>query len=460
MNNLSLRAQFRLAIVSQVLGRIQRGESRTSAITTVVSQVHHQLDGVPRRVSARSIHRWIKNYEEREVAGLERSQATPTLTTIPPAALVTFLERERVEDEYASIPELIRRARQTGVIGPKARVSRTTVYRLFRRRGISVARRKGASERDSRRFAYSNRMQMVLSDGKHFRAGPERARRLAMFFLDDCTRAGLHVVVGTSENAALFQRGLYECIRKFGLMKLLFLDNGPAFSALDTATVLKNLGVHLIHGEKRYPEGHGKIERFHRTAVGDVLRNLDGRPGVDTDCGALELCLQHYLSQEYGHRAHASLDGATPWERFHGDAVPLRFHRDAAELKSKFTVWLERRVAADNIVSIDSVAFEMPRGYAGQRVQIHRRVLENSFAFLHQGKLIDLHPVDLTKNAHAKRAKGKASSGAKSGGVQGTPPKSAADMAFERDFGSVVDHDGGFPASDEPESAEDWRDEQ
>jgi hypothetical protein len=39
-------------------------------------------------------------------------------------------------------------------------------------------------------------MQMVLCDGKHFRAGAARLRRVALFFLDDATRMGLHVVVG------------------------------------------------------------------------------------------------------------------------------------------------------------------------------------------------------------------------------------------------------------------------
>ena len=36
------------------------------------------------------------------------------------------------------------------------------------------------------------------------------------------------------------------------------------------------LGALLIHGTTRYPQGHGAIERFHRTAYDQVLRSLDG----------------------------------------------------------------------------------------------------------------------------------------------------------------------------------------
>lgn len=436
----SHRALFRFSIVSAVVARVLRGERRAQAVHAVACGWHYQEGGAPRRVSERSIYRWLKAYEELGTSGLEPISLSSRLSATLPARLVDFLARTRGEDEHASIPELIRRAREHGVVRPDERVCRTTVYRTFRRLGISVARRKRASERDARRFAYPHRMDMVLSDGKHFRAGAQRHRRVAMFFLDDATRAGLHVVVGTSETAALFQRGLYECIRRSGFMTVIYLDHGPGFIAKDTASVIKDLGILLIHGEKAYPEGHGKIERFHLTAIGDVLRNLDGRPDVDSGCGALELRLQHYIREQYGHRPHESLDGDTPWQRFCGDTKPLRFPKSEAELRRKFEVWLQRRASPDGIVSIDSVLYELPRGYAGQRVTLRRRLLDGSIGFLHEAKLIDLHPADLEANAHSPRARSRR----KEPDVQATPPPSAADLAFQRDFGPVVDEDGGF----------------
>jgi putative transposase len=443
----SIRALFRFSIVSQVVARMHRGERRAQAVQAVANGWHHQLGGAPCRVSERSIQRWLKAYEQLGMVGLEPTSSSSARAAILPKKLIDFLAHERDGDEHASIPELIRRARERGIVGPDDAVCRTTVYRTFRRLGISVARRKRASERDARRFAYPHRMDMVLSDGKHFRAGAGRMRRLAMFFLDDATRAGLHIVVGTSETAALFQRGLFECICRFGFMRVFYLDHGPGFIAKDTVTVIKDLGILLIHGEKAYPEGHGKIERFHLTAIGDVLRNLDGRPDVDPDCRALELRLQHYLRDQYGHRPHESLQGATPWQRFHGDTKALRFPESQGELRRKFEVWIERRVSADAIVSIDSVLYELPRGYGGQRVTLRRRLLDGSIGFLHQGQLIDLHPADLEANARAHRAKAKR----REPDVQATPPPSAADLAYQREFGPVVDVDGGFQQDDPSE---------
>ena len=112
------------------------------------------------------------------------------------------------------------------------------------------------------------------------------------------------LVAGT----ALFLRGLYETLLRYGKMSILFLDRGPGFIALDTMRVCDRLEIHFIHGTARYPEGRGKIERFNRTALNAVLRNLDRRPDISDNCADLELRLQHWLRNTYNHTPHESLD--------------------------------------------------------------------------------------------------------------------------------------------------------
>ena len=96
-------------------------------------------------------------------------------------------------------------------------------------------------------------MMMVLADGKHFRVGARRRRRVAVFFLD-AARFALGVVVGTDETAELFLRGLHAVLRRFGFMDTLSLDRGPGFRADDTAAACHRLGIHLVHGTAGYPE--------------------------------------------------------------------------------------------------------------------------------------------------------------------------------------------------------------
>ena len=313
-------ALFRYQVVCAVLAHEQDGETRPDAIE-MVTQTAFALDReTPRSVVQRTIYRWLRAFTDHGLAGLEPPSRKRTDTSLVlPEALLQFVRDEKRDDIAASLPELLRRAEIKGIVPSAQAIARSSLHRACLRMGITTARRKGAKVRDSRRFAYPHRMDMILSDGKHFRAGAGRVRRVAMFFLDNATRFGMHVVVGTSENKELFLRGFYETLQRYGLPGILYLDHGSAFVAGDTVAVVAKLDVLFIHGEVRYPEGHGMIEAFHRAVIAAVLRNLDGQPSCDPACDALELRLQHWLRETYNHTIHESLNGATPAQRFFGD---------------------------------------------------------------------------------------------------------------------------------------------
>ncbi|MFH1465822.1 MAG: hypothetical protein ABIO70_15655, partial [Pseudomonadota bacterium] len=242
-------------------------------------------------MSVRTLQRWRAAYAAGGLEALEPGSRKRTLTSVALSeALVAFLRAEKERDPRASVPELLRRARARGLVPAGLPVDRTTVWRACRRMGLPTRPRPSKREGDMRRWIYPQRLQCVLCDGKHFRAGGARLRRVALFFLDDATRYGLDVVVGASESTALFLGGLYDLVTKHGLPDLLYLDQGPGFISNDTLAVVQGgLGAWLIHGKARYPQGRGAIERFNRTAHDQVLRSLDGAAGVDPDPGALTL---------------------------------------------------------------------------------------------------------------------------------------------------------------------------
>lgn len=441
----SEEALFRYLVVSAVLVRIGQGTTQAEAVAEVSATPFPTLEGDLREATRRTIYRWLARWRTDGITGLEPAVREVTeASRALSARLVAFVVDEKNADPKASVPEIIRRACLRGLVEEGEEVDRVTVWRVLGRMGVSTRRQKRPHGGDTRSFEYPHRMQMLLCDGKHFRAGKARAKRVALFFLDDASRMGLHVVVGTAESAALFLRGLYDTIRRHGLFDIAYLDRGPGFIAHDTAAVIQQLGALLILGVAGYPQGRGKVEKFNQTALAAVLRLLDGRDDVDPDCGALALRLGHWLREIYNHSPHESLGkDVTPWQRWSADARELRLPEDDAELRGHFVLRETRKATKDHLVPWEGQHLELPKGLADQRVELYHQVLDDTVSVLHEGRLVRLHPVD----RHANAVSGRGGKGSAETPPASTRP-SAADLAFSRDLRPLVGPDGGFSGPD------------
>lgn len=443
----SPEALFRYFVVGQVEALIRSGRASGRAVRAVAKREHLRANGRLSRVSVRTIQRWRAAFIDNDLAGLEPKSRARTETSVAlPAELVVFLSKEKADDPRASVPELLRRARVRGIIAADLPVDRATAWRACKRMGLETRTGPSKHEGDTRRFSYPHRMQCVLCDGKHFRAGPSRLRRVALFFLDDATRYGLHVVVGTSESAELFLHGLHELVGKHGLMSLMYMDHGPGFISGDTVHVVQQgLGGLLVHGKKAYPQGHGKIEKFNQTADSGVLRSLPGAADVDPNCAALKLRLQHFLDHDYNERPHESLSQDTPRQRWEADSQALQFPDDEDELWRRFLVTESRQVSADHVIKHGGKLWEAPRGLARSSVEVQRHVLSGRLYVPHRGRLVRLHQLDPHANATDRRGYRGDDKPLPSEGV----PTTAATSAFRRDMSPVTGPDGGFIAPED-----------
>lgn len=449
---LSPEALFRGRVLALVAQRFAETGKASEAVRLVAgTPVQTATPGHFRSVAERTIWRWWKIYQEND-GRLEALEPAPRAkiggSLVLEDALLDYLVEQKVGDPDASIPELIRRARESGKIPLHQKVSRSTVWRALGRRGVRLGRGRKAAVRDSRRFSYEHRMQMVLADFKHFRVGPNGHKRLALYFIDDATRFVLGVLVTQKgEGVSDVLRLLHQIVAKYGRIGALFLDNGAGFKANALEQVAHNFEPHtaVILGTAGYPEGHGKIERFNRAVGARVLRHLR-KSGIDPDPAALTLRLQHDVDF-YNDQHHEGI-GTSPRAKWKRDTRPLQPVRDDAELVKIFTVRLKNRskVSNDHIISVGGVAYQAPRGYARSYVQVYRRVLEvteerDALYIDHEGLMLRLHPVDAHFNARDRRA------------VYRTPQTSpiqpnttsAAELAYKRVLGPITQADGGYP---------------
>jgi transposase InsO family protein len=429
------RALYRYAAVSQVQSLVLGGLSLAEAVQRAASQDFVDASGRPRRPPRSSLYRWYRDYKAQGLDALFDERRLKRGSGLSPDFL-RFLAQEKTADPDASIPEVIARAKEKGIV--TAKLDRTTVYRAARSLNLPMFRHPKAETTAMRPFEYPYRMQMVLCDGKHFRAGGERLKRVVLFLIDDATRLVLDAFVDTAENPPFFLRAIYQTIATFGYMGACYLDRGPGFKADDTERVFALLGIPLIHGVAGYPPGRGKIEKFNDTAGHQVLRSL-AKPGIDPDPRSLELRIRHYLRERYSHHFHEGIK-AVPIERFNDADQPLlRLPASEAELRRAFVLSEQRKVRKDNVISWESLIYEVPLGHAGTWITVYRDAISGDLSVLHQGRAVKLFRPDLAANARERRSRT-----SEAQATAAHPVTTAAELHFNRDYPQIVGPDGGF----------------
>jgi transposase InsO family protein len=429
-------ALARYLVVAQVRAAVEAGQSKTATVREVAGRTHLGLRSQPRRYGERTVWRWMADWEQLGLEGLAPASLEPRGSSLPPR-LLDLLAEQKKDDPEVSIPEVIRIARASGVIAEEEPVDRTTLWRQCRRAGLSTLRRRAKAREVQRPWRFAHRMHCVLADGKFFRAGGARAKRVAIVFLDNASRFVLAVVVGTAESAALALRGLRKVIRRWGLMSCLYVDLG--FDAKDLARATAALRIALILGTKSYPEGRGALERFNRTMNEQLLCGWPANPAIDPELLALERRVEHWATEQYNHTPHEGLAGETPSQRFHADSRPLRVPESQAAVDEAFQASFSRRVTNHNCISFESTLWEMPLGHRGDWVTVYRNMITGALEILHDGKRVALKPANLTRNAHSDR-----------GAIpppaddQNRSRTTAADIAWERDHPPLTDDEGNY----------------
>ena len=181
----SATALLRYSVVAEVEALVLRGWPAAAAVRHVAGADRVDLDGRPVRIGVRTLQRWRAAWASGKLAALEPRQRTRTTTSQALSVeLVAFLRTEKRCDPRASAPELVRRARERGIVPVDQKIDRTSVWRACRRLGLPTRQRPHKREGDTRRWRYAERMQCVLADGKHFRADAARRRRVARHVLD------------------------------------------------------------------------------------------------------------------------------------------------------------------------------------------------------------------------------------------------------------------------------------
>jgi len=404
-------ALFRYGVIADLV-QLEPHHRGLYALLAEKAERDYTIPGSLRRhVATETLRGWLRAYRRGGFDALvPRVRADHGAARSIPPLVVDLLCQMKEDSPALSVPALLKlaRAQHADVVTDEVKLPESTVHRVLARRGLMKKKPDDPTSNDRRRFEHESAGDLWMSDvmyGPKIRDAGRQRQTYLIAFIDDATRVVPFATFAFSEGTISYLPALEQAVRRRGIPKRLYVDNGSAFRSKQLSIVCAKLGIALIHAKPYAPQGKGKMERWFRTARMQLLPLL--RPEQLVSLDALNRALAAWIEGEYHHAPHRGLGDETPADKWARTSEGVRM--PAADLGDHFLAEQKRNVQKDRTVTLDGVAFEVDAALVGERVTLRfdpaRNPDKRSVEVWHQGRRIELaRRVDVLANCFVKRS--------------------------------------------------------
>jgi transposase InsO family protein len=404
-NDLPMKvATFRFGTIADfVTGAKLAYGDKERLLTEKASRVYEIPGSGKTRISRATLLSWVTLYRKggyKIEALCPRPRADrgtyPSLSTTLRMAIRTLKD----ENEYYTVPVIIKKLRQQQLLGADEPVNRATIYRFLRQENLKAPSKDAL---DRRRFEAEKSNDVWQCDVLH---GPlvevfgQAALKKAylMAIIDDHSRFIVHAAFYLSETFETLKDALHQAVSRRGLPQKFYVDNGSCYRSDQLEHILACLGIQLSHSPPYRPQGRGKIERWFKNIRDSFLPML---PKEALSLAALNDRLADFVD-DYNGTEHGSTK-ETPYERYRKDLSCVRAAPE--QLLGFFRRRDYRRVKKDRTVQIKGRVFEVPAKLIDKTVELlfHAETPEE-VEVVHQGLSYGRGvPLNLAVNAKGGR---------------------------------------------------------
>jgi putative transposase len=228
--------------------------------------------------------------------------------------------------------------------------------------------------------------------GPKVRRGAHACKAYLHAIIDDATRYIVAARFHLAEDTRSLLDDLMLAIRRFGIPRRFYTDNGAAFRSRHLRMVAAKLGVSLPHTPPYTPRGRGKIERFFCSVREGFLTGRD-RTSLDK----LNTDLSAWINQ-YHHSPHRTL-GMSPLDRKLTDTGPeLKQIAPTQNINDLFRMEQIKRIGSDGCVRMFNKRFEIPDALPGSLVTVYYLPWSQDYLLAGPDKHF-VKPLDTVNNA-------------------------------------------------------------
>lgn len=369
-------ANFRYGLIAPLISRKLEPGEQMVLMRDIVSHEYETPEGEQKRISLRTLERYVKAYREGSWEALLPSVRADKLGAreIPEDVLAKAIALKQ-EQPGRSVRQIIAILELATFVTPGA-LKESTLSKQLRRRGVTRKALTNAGWNHFRRFEAVHRNSVWQGDVQHtlYLPHPDKPGKKAMaylvIFIDDYSRYVVHGQFYFEERIARLEDCLKKAILKHGVPEMTYVDNGAIYSSHHFERICGRLGTELKHTRPGRPMGRGKQEKFFRfvdlSFVPEAYDLIEqGKIQTLTD---LNRFFSAWLDVAYHQKVHNSFK-QRPVDRYQKDDHPIRMLAPH-ELAEVFLLEEARKVDKTGCISLLGFTYEVQTKLAGSQIQV------------------------------------------------------------------------------------------
>jgi putative transposase len=384
---------WRFGIISPLLHRTGDAPPLYTQIEQLSQQTFYTPDGLEKQIRCATISTWLTRYRNQGIDGLRNKPRKDHGATSVSLTMQEALADLRKSHPDLTVKRMLVLLREKGIWNGN-QPARSSLYRFTA--ANSLGRSAAVQEEPVRSFEFPYFGDLWSADflhGPKVRCRGNTARKAYLHaIIDDATRYIVAARFHLAEDTRSLLDDFMLAIRRFGIPKRFYTDNGAAFRSNHLRMVAAKLGIALPHTPPYKPRGRGKIERFFRNVRESFLAGRD-KQSLDK----LNADFSAWIGT-YHHTPHRTL-GMSPLDRKLCDkGSSLTQISPTQNINDTFRMEQLKRVGSDGCVRMFGKRFEVPDAIPGGAVVVYYLPWSTDYILVGPDKIY-VKPLDTVNNA-------------------------------------------------------------
>ena len=400
-------ALFRYGLIAPVITNTFEENSQLEYFKKVASK-KYIVNGHEERYSWQTIKNWYLQYKKEGYDGLiNKTRSDCHSSRKLKDDVIQRIKELKKEYPHISGTLIYNKLSDEGFINPND-ICLGTILKFIRDNKILFNETEGI---DRRSFVMENAndcWQADTSHGPYLTINGKKTLTYLIAIIDDASRLIVGAKFYFNDNSINLQDIFKSSVKKYGVPKKLFVDNGKTYKNDQFNIICASLGLVLIHARPYSGASKGKIERFFHTMKETWMRGLNWNEIKSID--ELNDLLNDFIAN-YNNSVHSSLkneldENITPNSRWFKDSHLIK-KLDNNFIDIAFLHTAYPTIRSDAIANIKTHEFEVPMKYIGKKITVKFNPLNYDIAWIYENnKLIEnIHLVNKIDNSKIKRKK-------------------------------------------------------